>query len=253
MGKVARMALKKIGQKISRIGDVIQQPRLLSLRLRGVDVRLFESLNKLWLLNSDIQTILDIGANTGQFARAIHELLPGAFIYSFEPLVDCFRELQRNMCRVKSFKAFNVALDERQGEALFYRSEWSPSSSLRPMGSLHKENFPYTAGESTECISVKRLDDYIDELELKDNLLVKIDVQGCEDKVIAGGQGLLQRAKILIVETSIVPLYEGQPLFRDILTTLESQRFLYKGSLSQLTSPIDSSILQSDAIFIRQS
>lgn len=243
--------LKKFGQKLSRIGDVIQEPRLLALRLRGIDVRMFESLNKPWLLNSGIRTVFDVGANTGQFARAVHEVLPEAYIYSFEPLSDCFMELQRAMRNVEKFQAFNIALGESEGEALFYRSEWSPSSSLRLMSPLHKENFPYTANESRETVLIRKLDDFLEESNIKDNVLVKVDVQGCEDKVIAGGKRLLKRAKVLILETSMVSLYQGQPLFREIFTLLDREGFIYSGALSQLSSPIDERVVQADSIFVR--
>jgi FkbM family methyltransferase len=243
--------LRTIGQKISRIGDVIQQPRLLPLRLRGVEVRMFESLHKPWLLNSGIKTVFDVGANTGQFARAVREVLPEAFIYSFEPLPDCFAQLQRAMSGETKFQAFNAALAERNGDAAFYRSEWSPSSSLLPMRKLHKENFPFTAGESKETVRVRKLDEYTDELNIENEILVKLDVQGTEDKVIAGGRRLLRRAKILIVETSMDTLYEGQPLFGDIFRLLEEQGFRYKGAISQLFSPLDGSVLQANSIFVR--
>jgi FkbM family methyltransferase len=246
------MVFKKIGQKVSRLGDVIQQPRLLSLKLRGIDVRMFEGLNKPWLLNLGIRTVFDIGANTGQFARAIHEVLPKAVIYSFEPLSDCFAELQRTMCKVQNFQAFSTALGDSDEEAVFYRSEWSPSSSLRQMGILHKENFPHTAKASVETVRVRRIDEYMDKLTISDNILVKLDVQGYEDKVIAGGKRLLQRAKILIVETAMVPLYDRQPLFRDIFTTLDSEGFKYYGALNQSMSTSDGSVLFADSIFVRE-
>jgi FkbM family methyltransferase len=246
------MVLKKIGQKIARFGDFLQQPYLFNLRLREIDGRMFESLYKPWLLNLGIQTVFDVGANTGQFARVIHEIFPEAFIYSFEPLSDCFRELQKVMQKVKNFQAFNTALADREGEAVFYRSEWSPSSSLRPMEQLHKEHFPFTARECREIVHVQRLDDYTDDLNIQDNVLVKLDVQGGEDRVIAGGKRLLQRTKILIVETSMETLYCGQPLFRDIFRILEGQGFSYKGALSQLISPIDGRVLQADSIYVRE-
>jgi FkbM family methyltransferase len=243
--------LKTIGQKISRIGDVIQDPRLLALRLRGIEVRAFEALNKPWLLNSGIRTVVDVGANTGQFARTIHEVLPEAYIYSFEPLSDCFVELQRVMGGIRTFRAFNTALDDRDGDAEFYRSSWSPSSSLLPMQELHKQNFPFTAGESRETVKVRRLDDCAKELTIEKEVLVKLDVQGAEDKVIRGGRNLLQRAKVLIVETSMDSLYEEQPLFADIFKLLEGLGFRYKGALSQAFSLLDGSVLYADSIFIR--
>jgi len=213
---------------------------------------MFESLNKQWLLQSGIRTILDIGANTGQFARVIHEILPQAFIYSFEPLHDCFEELQRTMGRVENFQAFNTAVADLEGDATFYRNEWSPSSSLRPMKQLHKDNFPFTSREYINTVKVRRLDDYQNELTIRDNLLIKLDVQGSEDRVISGGNNLIQRARILVVETSMESLYDGQPLFKDILSILGSKGFTYKGSLSQLMSPIDGSVLQTNAVFKRE-
>src|SRR5215467_7715802 len=191
MRATRKLMLNKIGQKVSRIGDVIQDPRLLALRLRGIEVRAFEVLNKPWLLNSGIRTVVDVGANTGQFARTIHEVLPEAHIYSFEPLSDCFVELQRVMGGIKTFQAFNTALDDRDGDAEFYRSSWSPSSSLLPMQELHKQNFPFTAGESKETVRVRRLDDCAEEVKIEEEILVKLDVQGAEDKVIEGGKELI--------------------------------------------------------------
>jgi FkbM family methyltransferase len=243
--------LKRIGERISRIGDVIREPRLVRLRLHGIDVRMFESLNRPWLLSAGIETIFDVGANTGQFARVIHELLPKAYIYSFEPLGDCFTELQKTMTGVKNFQAFNTALAERDGEAEFYRSAWSPSSSLLRMKELHKQLFPFSAGESRETVQLRRLDDFIGKLRIENEILVKLDVQGAEDKVIGGGQGLLKRAKFLIVETSVATLYDGQPLFGEILKLLESQGFTYKGVVDQAFSPLDGSVLYADSLFAR--
>jgi FkbM family methyltransferase len=244
---------KTLGQKISRIGDAIQQPRLLSVWLRGVEVRMYESLNKPWLLNAGIRTVFDVGANTGQFAKAVHEILPDASIYSFEPLPDCFNELQKTMAGVKNFRAFHTALAEKNGAAEFYRSAWSPSSSLLPMQPLHKNNFPFSAGETKEMVAVRRLDDCADELTVDDEILIKLDVQGAEDKVIAGGKRLLGRTKILIVETSMDSLYEGQPLFADILRLLEHHGYNYKGAINQLLSPLDGSVLQANSVFLRGS
>jgi hypothetical protein len=121
------------------------------------------------------------------------------------------------------------------------------------MEELHKQNFPFTAGESTETVKVQRLDDCVSQLRLENEILIKLDVQGAEDKVIGGGRKLFQRAKVLIVETSMDSLYEGQPLFADILKLLESLQFKYKGALSQSSSLLDGSVLYADSIFVRES
>jgi hypothetical protein len=60
-----------------------------------------------WIRNLDIKTVIDVGANTGQFAAEIHAILPKAAIYSFEPLRECYDFLVDNMSHVPKFQAFN--------------------------------------------------------------------------------------------------------------------------------------------------
>jgi len=169
-----------------------------------------------WLKGKDIHTILDIGANTGRFASQFHRLIPDATLYSFEPLEDCYNELLKKMGHSPKFHAFNFALGDKNGEVPIYRNDYTPSSSLLSMEELHKEAFPYTKNVRIEEIEIRRLDDIIQELDIEDNLLIKIDVQGFEDKVIRGGQNVISQAKVLIVETCFEPLYKGQLLFDGI-------------------------------------
>ena len=204
-----------------------------------------------WLKNLNIRTVLDIGANTGQFAADIHAILPEAMIYSFEPLKDCCQTLVDNMKHVRNFRAFDFALGEEASQIEMHRSEFSPSSSILPMGEMHKQAFPFTSGEVLEKITVKRLDDVAGDLKLVDNLLIKIDVQGFEDRVIRGGRQTIQRATVLIVETSFRRLYDGQPLFDTIYDMLREMGFAYSGNFMQLLNPVDGSVLQADGIFMK--
>ena len=205
-----------------------------------------------WLTRRGIRTILDIGANVGQFAAEIHQVLPNAMIYSFEPLRDCYEQLVANMKGAGNFRAFHFALGDENWEAQMHRSEFSPSSSLLSMAELHKKAFPFTRMETRDTVPVKRLDDVAGDLTLSDHLLVKIDVQGYEDRVIAGGRNTISRADILIVETSFQSLYEGQALFANIFDALREIGFRYHGSLDQIRDPRDGRILQADSIFLRE-
>ena len=89
-----------------------------------------------WLRECGIRTVLDVGANVGQFASMIHRLIPSATLHSFEPLEDCYRQLRNKMGSVKGFHAFNIALGDRNGREQIYRSDYTPSSSLLPMDDL---------------------------------------------------------------------------------------------------------------------
>lgn len=201
-----------------------------------------------WLKNLRIRTVLDVGANTGQFATKIRELIPGAFIYSFEPLGDAHASLLSEMGGDPAFKAFNFALGDEETKTVIHRSSFSPSSSLLPMLELHSAAWPHTAESGTEKIEVRRLDAL--DLSPEPNLLVKIDVQGFEDRVIAGGRATISQAACVVTEVSFQKLYDGQPLFDDIYRTLRALGFEYWGNWDQLLDPRDGRPLQADAIFV---
>jgi len=221
-------------------------------RLFGVEIKRTPQYKPYeWLKGMNIRTILDIGANTGQFALRIHKILPDAQIYSFEPLSDCFEELKRNLSNVPKFQCFNYALGNETRKHVIYHNDFSLSSSLLPMEQLHKDAFPYTKNAKEEVIEVRGLDTIAESLELADNILIKIDVQGFEDKVILGGEKTIKRAKILIVEISFETLYHGQLLFDGIHSMLKSRGFVFKGCEESLRNPNDGRILQSDGIFVR--
>lgn len=221
-------------------------------RFCGLDIRRIPQFEPYeWLKGMNIRTVLDIGANTGQFASQFHQLLPDATLYSFEPLEDCYNELLKKMGHVPNFRAFNFALGDKNGQAEIFRNDYTPSSSLLPMEDLHKQAFPYTKHATVQRINVKRLDDILGELDIVENVLVKLDVQGTEDKIIIGGEQLLSRTSIMVVEMSFKPLYRGQPLFDNIYEMLKQRGFVYAGSEHTIRNPNDGSILQCDSVFCK--
>lgn len=206
-----------------------------------------------YLTTLNIKTVIDAGAHEGDFARMIRKLLPDAKVISFEPLRETFQALENSMRGVSGFEAFNYALGDIDETVEMNRSDSTQSSSLLPMAELHKQAFPETAHATTETVKVRRLDSVLDGLELQPEILLKIDVQGYEDKVILGGENVVARARALIVEVSFQKLYEGQPLFDDVYLLLKERGLVYMGNLYQLLNPADGCVLQADALFIRQS
>lgn len=221
----------------------------------GFDIRRYrpEPDEMLWLKEAGIKTIIDVGANIGQFAEEIRPDLPDAFMYSFEPLKDCYDTLVSTFKDDKNFKAFHMALGDTNEEVIMHRSEYSPSSSILKMAQFHKELYPYTKKSSDEKITVRRLDD-IKELnpnKLEKEILVKIDTQGFEDRVIRGGTEFLKHVKVIIIETSFVTLYEKQVLFGDIHKMLADLGFAYKGCLHKKFNAKNGGNLYEDSIFVR--
>jgi len=222
-------------------------------RLFGLDIRRippFESYA--WLREWQIRTILDIGANVGQFASQIHRVLPDAMIYSFEPLEDCYNQLIGKMGHLPGFQAFNLALGDRNGREQIYRNDYTPSSSLLPVDDLLRQSFPFAAHATAQEIQIRRLDDVARELALAEPILIKIDVQGTEDKVILGGGNVFAKASILIVEMSFATLYKGQALFDTVYDLLREKGFIHMGIEGIIRNPKDGRVLQCDSLFVRR-
>lgn len=199
-----------------------------------------------------IKTIIDVGANEGQFAEEILNIFPHAEIYSFEPLGDCYEKLTSNFRSNKKVHTYNFALGEQDGEITFSRSSASPSSSILKMGDLHKKLYPHTANLVEEKVKIKRLDDVFAGVNLEDEILLKIDVQGAEERVIRGAGTVLRKANMIITEVSYATLYENQPLFRDIMNLLEKYGFTYIGNMEQFANPLTGAPLFADAIFVKK-
>lgn len=212
-----------------------------------------ELLKLRWLKEMNIRTILDIGANEGQFALLMRKLLPKAKIYSFEPIPHCFEKLKINFKTDSNFEAFNVACGQEDSVMEMNINKFSPSSSFLETEKLHVQNFKHTANSTKQSIVVKALDGLSTTMVLEKPYMVKIDTQGYEDKVIIGGNKLISEATVVFVELSYKPLYKEQSLFDDIYTKLLQLGFTYQGNTEELLSPINGSVLQTDGIFIKQS
>ena len=217
----------------------------------GLDIRKAKSDQKtVWLESFDIKTVIDVGANIGQFANDARKLYPDAAIYSFEPLPGPYSELLVNTRSFTKFNSYNLALGDYEGTTEMYINEFSQSSSLLEMEDSHKQAFPHTKNTTSITVNIQTLDLIASKLELDTDISLKIDVQGFEKQVLDGGKETLNKVKIIIIETSYIPLYKDQLLFAGVHDYLTKAGFQFHGNLGQLINPNDGSILQGDSIFI---
>lgn len=216
----------------------------------GYDVRYYRPLFDLTVAPFAIKTILDIGANDGHFAKVMSEQFPNAHIFAFEPLSDCFNHLSEVAKLYKNITPIQSGLGTQHGSMEIERSDFHPSSSLLPMSALHKKLYPKSAVSTKETISITRLDDIAKTIDIALPLMVKIDVQGYEGKVIEGGKETLSKASFIQIETSFFSLYEGQPLFTDIAEQLHALGFSYYGALQTHYSKKTGRPMYEDSLFI---
>lgn len=221
------------------------------LNIFGFDVKRHHPLYETIIKPLGIKTVVDIGANIGMFSKEMRERFPDAHIYAFEPLADCYQSLMSTMGSDNRFRAWNTALGDINGQTEIQRSSFHPSSSLLRMTALHKKLYPRSKDLKAESIATKRLDD-IGDLILEKNILIKMDVQGFEDKVIVGGEKTIGKAAVVIIETSFVTLYENQPLFGDIHKMLGELGFSYYGDAGRHYSRISGKLIYEDSVFLKK-
>ncbi len=208
----------------------------------------------LGLRNLPIRTIIDVGANKGQFAKCISSFFPEANIYCFEPLPEPFKELSQFAEKQNGkVKAFNLALGEKDGTLeMFSHINHSPSSSFLKTTKICERYYPFTKKQFTKPVKITTLDNWVNSLSLNPKLeiLIKLDVQGYEDRVIKGGQETFRLAKACILEVTLDQLYEEQATFKDIYLQLYYLGYHYTGNLNQ-TYADDGHVIYVDAVFMK--
>ncbi len=196
-------------------------------------------------------TVIDVGGCHGQFAREAISCFPLAEIYSFEPIPECFAELQLLAKQHEQIHPMGIALSDRSGFEEFNVSEFRDSSSFQPMRPEHLEAWPHTINKERILVEKAKLDDLINPQSLRSPIFVKIDVQGHEMFVIRGGRNVISHSHRVMIECNFVSLYEGQPSFDEIYREIKDMGFLFDGMINQLHHPVTGELMSSDLIFYK--
>jgi FkbM family methyltransferase len=195
------------------------------------------------------EAILDIGANSGQFARKVKSVLPDCIIHSFEPLPEPFAELKAWADQSLNVHCHNIALGDQSGKTLIHTGSYTPASSLMSAAARLKRSMPHVVPDRAQQIEVMTLDSWFGRHDIPRPFVVKMDVQGYEMKVIAGGRKAIGEAAAVFTELSFIELYEGQPLATDILLALRECGFEMADIYDVSRDPESGFGFQFDALF----
>ncbi len=201
------------------------------------------------------RTVLDIGACGGELAeRELLTAFPDAAIHCFEPHPRNFERLEKVALRHPRIHAYPLALGDTAGTASMQFNPGSPSSSsMLRQTERNVELFPFL--EETHATPVRqcRLDDWAGEAgrALEGPLVITMDVQGFEARVIEGGRETFARADGVVLEVSLARLYEGQATFAELHATLASLGFRFAGTRDQFFGR-QCEVIYLDACFLRE-
>ena len=101
-------------------------------------------------------------------------------------------------------------------------------------------------------VETARLDDRLANVSFDDDLLIKVDAQGSESRIIAGGQDTFRRAKAVLIECVFVSHYQGDTTFNEIHAGLADCGLHLTGFKNQVISKRNGRPLFAHCIYERQ-
>jgi FkbM family methyltransferase len=204
------------------------------------------------LTKHDISVVLDVGANTGQYACEVRRGGYQGRIVSFEPLSAPYQILSRIAERDPRHECRQIALGNSDQIQLMHVSSNLVSSSLFEITDEAVMACPESALIGTEAVKVVRLDTIRDEiLRDDDRVYLKIDTQGYEKEVLFGATNALLKAAAIEVELSLVPLYRDQPLLPELWDLLNGLGFQLVWVERGFVDPGSGFMMQVDGLFTR--
>jgi FkbM family methyltransferase len=202
----------------------------------------------------EIDLVLDVGANEGQYASTLRRYGYEGRIVSFEPIDPAFARLRRRASRDHGWEAFQLALgSDSSATRMHVANNGGASSSLLPMTLLHRTTAPLAEYTHEIDVTVMRLDALASDLMAGSKRpALKLDVQGYELNVLEGCADTLNLMVAIQVELSLAPLYIGGPPHEDVLRYLGQRGFklvhLDPGFWDRSTGEL----LQYDAVFCKK-
>jgi FkbM family methyltransferase len=200
----------------------------------------------------DVNVVLDVGANIGQYGLQLRDMGYTGRIVSFEPVGAAYRQLTEVARADGSWTAINCALGDFDGRTDIHVAGNSQSSSVFPMLPAHVQSEPASQYVASEAIEVRRLDSCFQDLcSESDRVLLKIDTQGFEKRVLEGAETSLLAIPTIQLELSLVPLYDGEALFDEMYRLVQSKGFHIVSIETSFADKHTGQLLQFDGILHR--
>lgn len=199
-----------------------------------------------------IELVIDIGASNGQFGEELRKFGYKGRIISYEPLSAAFEKLAQKCKRDSNWTARNMALGDHAGEMSINIAANSFSSSMLEILPSLVAAIPKTKTIGQEKIKICRLDDQFAEIAgTTRNIYLKMDVQGFEQKVLAGAATSLQHIDLVQLEMSLAPLYQDEPCFPEMHAYMRELGYNLVSLEPTLLHPDTGEMIQLDGVYKR--
>jgi FkbM family methyltransferase len=212
LSELSRLLLKLMG--FGRIPTIQEEVKFLTSLTSGLGKFVF----------------IDVGANRGDYSLEFSKKFSNVPIYAFEPALETFKILQSKTQKT-SISCINLGIGEKSKSAeLYYDFFGSGLASLSQRDLSHiKVNF-----DLHEIISIVTLDEWLINQKIRDDLVVKMDIEGFELFALKGAQEAL-KAQIQLIQFEFGGAnIDSRTFFKDFWLLLSPRFEIYRLSTKGL-------------------
>ncbi len=241
--------MKSLRNVISRLTP--SSPPMVSTRYGGPT---WEQRRQRLLETLGTDLVFDVGANAGQYGIEIRRNGYTGRIVSFEPASETFARL-RDACQSDPlWTARQLAIGSEPGVAtLNLAANDGKSSSFLDQRDVSFGTTATMRYVGTEAVEVSTLESVAPEVTSEhDRIVVKIDVQGLEVEVLDGAGSYLDHVQAIETELSLLPMYENQPVWRELCDRIEGLGFELFAVDPGYSDPKSGRLVEMDGLFVRK-
>jgi FkbM family methyltransferase len=204
------------------------------------------------LKHFNINVIIDLGANIGQYGSDMRNIGYKGRIISFEPTSEAFEKLSKTAKNDPNWEIHHCSLGERDGKATINISKNSVSSSLLESLPELKQGGPNTSFIKKEEVDIKKLDSIFNTLNVEgQNIYLKMDTQGYESFILDGAKESLKKILGIQLEMALIPSYDGAMTFLEITSKLNSLDFKLATIESGIYDKISGKLMEVEGVFYK--
>jgi len=201
----------------------------------------------------DIDCVIDVGANAGQYGKFLREIGFKGQIVSFEPVSSVFALLELECASDDKWSCHKLALGDFNETKTINVYKSTVFSSFLSANDYSKKIWQSLQDVTTESVKVVRLDEifakFVGELGSR-NCMLKLDTQGYDKYAFEGARGCLKQVRAVQSELSLIPVYEGMVEVYEVLREFNNSGFFISG-MYPVNRDLSLAVIEYDCVLVK--